>query len=71
MTTSRLEQWRDETVDTRLRLVARDLDANDAAHDHLAEELRSLRTVLVGFIISASGLTIAAAINIVVLVLKG
>ena len=68
MTTSRTEQWRDELPDTKFRLVARDLDAHDTALEHLIEELKTLRTILIGFIVSASGLTIAAAINIVVLI---
>ena len=61
-----------------LRNVARDLDENDRRHDrtdawrdHMDERFDGLQRILIGFIVTAAGLTIAAAINIAVLIVRG
>ncbi len=75
---SRWEQWRGDTPTDMLRSAARDLDDHDRAlaemdkrFAHIEEKIDGLSRTLTGFIISAAGLTIAAAINIVVLILRG
>lgn len=50
----------------RVTLAESDLDDNDIRHDRLAEELASVKKVLVGILISLTTSAVFLAINLVV-----
>lgn len=57
-----------ETFDdkTRLTLIETDLDKNDDEKEGIRQELKALRNVLIGILVSAATASVLLAINIVV-----
>ncbi len=51
---------------TRLTLVETDLDKNDQEKEGIRQELKALRNVLIGILISTATASVMLAINIVV-----
>jgi hypothetical protein len=51
---------------TRLTLVETDMDKNDQGMEGIKNEIKALRSVLVGILISAATASVLLAINVVV-----
>ncbi len=63
---TRVEERRDFDIPVRVALAESDLDRNDQGMAHIAAEVKALRNVLVGILVSIATAAVLFAINIAV-----
>lgn len=62
----RAELWKGLSQETHLIFIDDALDRNDADHESLRQELKAIRTLLIGILISTATASILLALNLVV-----
>lgn len=63
---SRADLWKGLDQDTHLRFLDDAADTNDRDHENLRAELKAIRTLLVGILISTATASILLALNLVI-----
>lgn len=63
---NRVDERRDFESGTRLTLLESDMDRGDVSLEGIRDEIKALRLVLIGILVSAATASILLAINVVV-----